>query len=68
VVYLSIVRVKETMSKPQEPSYVWDVKLDENLRHPVRQIAFDNNLEIRKIVSDAVRDYLKKQKTKAGGK
>jgi predicted transcriptional regulator len=43
-----------------EKIYSWSVKLDKNLKQPIREIAFNSGQEIRKIVSDAVRTFLEK--------
>jgi predicted transcriptional regulator len=47
-------------------TYNFSVKIADDLKQPVRRLAFNTNQEIRKIISDATRDYLKKRKTKEG--
>jgi hypothetical protein len=54
------------MSNQETPTYRWDVRIEDSLRVPVTMLAINKGREIRQVVSDAVRDYLKKQKTKAG--
>jgi predicted transcriptional regulator len=43
-------------------TYNFSVKIASDLKDPVRRLAFNTNQEIRRIISDATRDYLKKQK------
>jgi predicted transcriptional regulator len=54
------------MDQQSTPTYNFSVKLDDALRQPIRRLAFDTNQQIRQIVSDATRLYLKKQKIKEG--
>ncbi len=50
------------------PTFRWDVRIQDSLRKPITKLAIDSDKEIRQIVSEAVRDYLKKteQEKKAG--
>jgi hypothetical protein len=52
------------MEKFQEPTYCWNVKIDESLHKPVAIIALDRRKEIRQIVSDAVRTYITQAEAK----
>jgi predicted transcriptional regulator len=46
------------------PTYKWDVRIDDSLKRNVKKMALDENREIRQIVSQAVKEFLEKQKTK----
>lgn len=52
----------DKITQSEEPTYSWDVKIDESLRKPVAIIALEKGKEIRQIVSDAVRTYLTQTK------
>jgi hypothetical protein len=53
----------------QKPVYDYTVKLEHDLRDPIRRYAFYNNVQVRKVVNDAIRQFLKLEEevSKNGG-
>lgn len=47
-----------TITKPENPDYTWDIKIDRSLQHPVKVVAARKNVEIRELISDVLREAI----------